>query len=80
MAVPPLTAPAPGQGPPRREFLVLSGGSQHGAFGGGFFSALPHVPTYDVVTGISTGALQSTTVFLANQPAPNVPSVMNTGA
>ena len=54
----------------RREVLILSGGSQNGAFGAGFFHnryKMGKVPTYDVVTGVSTGALQSTFVFLANQ-------------
>jgi predicted acylesterase/phospholipase RssA len=53
-----------------RQVLVLSGGGQHGAFGAGFFLGLPHVPDYQVVTGVSTGSLQSTFVFLANQPEP----------
>jgi predicted acylesterase/phospholipase RssA len=56
--------------PARRQVLVLSGGSQHGAFGAGFFRGLPQVPEYDVVTGVSTGALMSTPVFLANQDVP----------
>ncbi len=53
------------------QYLALSGGSQHGAFGAGFFYGLAAkgvVPTYKVVTGVSTGALQSTFLFLANQP------------
>jgi len=56
--------------PARREVLMLSGGSQHGAFGSGLFRGLPKVPEYDVVTGVSTGALMSTPLFLANQDAP----------
>jgi len=52
------------------EYLVLSGGSQHGAFGAGFFYGMPSVPDYDVVTGVSTGSLQATFLFLANQPVP----------
>src|SRR4051794_33546846 len=48
----------------RRQVLVLSGGSQHGAFGAGFFRGLAQVPEYDVVTGVSTGALMSTPIFL----------------
>lgn len=53
------------------DYLVLSGGSQHGAFGAGLLYGLEQagpVPTYKIVTGVSTGALQSTFVFLANQP------------
>lgn len=52
------------------QVLALSGGSQHGAFGAGYFNGLRTVPTYQVVTGVSTGALQSTLIFLANQPVP----------
>lgn len=53
------------------QVLLLSGGSQHGSFGAGLFQAMPAVPEYDVVTGISTGALQCTFLFLANQPVPS---------
>jgi predicted acylesterase/phospholipase RssA len=53
-----------------REVLVLSGGSQHGLFGTGFFLGRQSVPTYRLVTGVSTGSLQSTMFFLANQPVP----------
>src|SRR5205085_5189620 len=53
-----------------REILVLSGGGQHGLFGTGFFLGLTDVPTYHVVTGVSTGSLQATMLFLANQPVP----------
>jgi hypothetical protein len=50
------------------EVLVLSGGSQHGLFGTGFFLGRPSIPAYRIVTGVSTGSLQSTMFFLANQP------------
>ncbi|MBO9713654.1 patatin-like phospholipase family protein [Sphingomonas sp.] len=52
------------------QFLVLSGGGEHGAFGAGFFWGMDKVPTYDIVTGVSTGSLQSTLMFLANSPVP----------
>ena len=52
------------------EYLVLSGGSEHGAFGAGFFHGMRSIPSYDIVTGVSTGSLQSTFLFLANQPVP----------
>ena len=55
---------------PAPQLLVLSGGSQHGAFGAGFFYGMKQVPKYDVVTGISTGSLLSTFLFLANSPVP----------
>jgi len=58
------------EAPTRRQVLMLSGGSQHGAFGAGFFRGLPIVPEYDVVTAVSTGALMSTPIFLANQDEP----------
>lgn len=69
-----MSAPAstgPGVAAPARpSVLILSGGSQHGAFGAGFFTGLPNVPDYKLVTGVSTGALQATFLFLANRPAP----------
>jgi|GEM_PF-2068424 len=54
--------------------IVLSGGSENGAFGAGLFlglqdiGQLPSEPA--AVTGVSTGALQSTFVFLARQAVP----------
>ncbi|MHA6719933.1 patatin-like phospholipase family protein [Sphingomonas sp. RS6] len=52
------------------QFLALSGGGQHGAFGAGFFYGMGSLPSWDIVTGVSTGSLQSTLLFLANQPVP----------
>lgn len=55
------------------QFLALSGGGQHGAFGAGFFYGLASqgaLPEWDIVTGVSTGSLQSTLLFLANQRVP----------
>ncbi|MBV9931070.1 MAG: patatin-like phospholipase family protein [Alphaproteobacteria bacterium] len=54
----------------RPRALLLSGGSQHGAFGAGFFQVEP-VPSYNIVSGVSTGALQSTFLFLANRQVRN---------
>jgi hypothetical protein len=52
----------------RRRIAVLSGGGQYGAYGAGFLEAWRRRGGEDieftVVTGISTGALQSTLVFL----------------
>jgi predicted acylesterase/phospholipase RssA len=62
--------PRPGTPSGLPEVLVLSGGSQHGAFGAGFFRGLAAVPDYRVVTGVSTGSLQSTFLFLANHAPP----------
>lgn len=54
-------------------YLVLSGGSLNGAFGAGFFLGLQDKgqlpPEADVVTGVSTGSLQSTFLFLARKAA-----------
>lgn len=62
-------AQAPSTSP---EFLVLSGGSLNGAFGAGFFLGLQESgrlpPEPRVVTGVSTGSLQATMLFLARQP------------
>lgn len=47
--------------------LALSGGGADGAFGAGFlvgWSASGTRPSFDVVTGVSTGALQATFAFL----------------
>lgn len=69
-----MSTPAPGApgelNGARPSVLILSGGSQHGAFGAGFFAGLPSVTDYKLVTAVSTGALQSTFLFLANQPVP----------
>jgi len=56
-----------------KHIAVLSGGSQNGSFGAGLFKGMEQngdVPDYRIVTAISTGALQSTFVFLANRPVP----------
>ena len=47
--------------------LILSGGSQNGAFGGGLLLGLNDPTVYDAVTGVSTGAPQATLAFLARQ-------------
>ena len=53
---------------PPANVLVLSGGDAHGAFGcgvlAGWRSAAVPRPTFDVVTGVSTGALMATFAFL----------------
>jgi Patatin-like phospholipase len=49
--------------------LVLSGGGSNGAWGAGFlngWSESHHRPTFDVVTGVSTGALISTGAFVGD--------------
>jgi predicted acylesterase/phospholipase RssA len=59
------------KGPVSPSMLLLSGGSQNGAFGAGFLDgwhkarrAKGGLPRFRVVAGISTGALQSTFAFL----------------
>ena len=49
------------------EMLLLSGGSQNGAFGAGFldgWQSTGQMPQFRLVTGISTGALQATGAFI----------------
>jgi predicted acylesterase/phospholipase RssA len=53
--------------------LVLSGGGQHGSFGSGFLKGMQEGGTfarYDLVTGVSTGALQATFALLGREGAP----------
>jgi predicted acylesterase/phospholipase RssA len=50
-----------------QNILVLSGGGSHGAFGAGVlvgWSEIGARPQFDVVTGVSTGALMATFAFL----------------
>ena len=50
--------------------LALSGGGEHGAFGAGLlcgWSESGHRPSFDIVTGVSTGALMSPFAFLGRQ-------------
>ncbi|MEL7486453.1 MAG: patatin-like phospholipase family protein, partial [Pseudomonadota bacterium] len=54
-----------GRGPDaRRNIAVLSGGGEFGAYGAGFFESYlansGEGVVFDIVTGVSTGALQST--------------------
>ena len=71
--IPEFAAAVPDPSAPTR-YLILSGGSLNGAFGAGYFLGmaenghLPPEPT--VVTGISTGSLQSTFLFLGNGHPP----------
>jgi len=55
--------------------VVLSGGGAHGTFGAGFLLGLQDAHALprdaEIVTGISTGSLQATFVFLARQPVPD---------
>lgn len=74
MQVQPSSLDAQASAPVSPSMLFLSGGSQNGAFGAGFLDGWGAVrtaggaplalPRFTVVTGISTGALQSTFAFL----------------
>lgn len=71
----PATALSPGVQPVSQSVLILSGGSQQGAFGAGFLDAWAgarggQLPRFRLVTGISTGALQSTFAFLDKTDEP----------
>ena len=58
--------------PPVIDYLIISGGGDYGAFGAGFLRGWRTIPTsdplarphFDVVTGVSTGALISPFAFL----------------
>lgn len=71
----PTESPVSRQHPVSESVLILSGGSQQGAFGAGFLKAWAvkrggHLPRFRMVTGISTGALQSTFAFLDRTDVP----------
>lgn len=83
-----LTPYAPDEEPVSNSMLLLSGGSEDGAFGAGFLdqwartrterNAATHptrrgLPRFRVVTGISTGSLQASFAFL-DEPEVNVAS------
>lgn len=60
--------------PPRR-LLFLSGGSQKGAFGAGFLAGWAdsrnrRLPDFDIVTGVSAGAILSTAAFVGDAYEP----------
>ena len=44
--------------------LLLSGGGSHGAWGAGVLHGWKNTPSFQIVTGISTGALMATFAFL----------------
>ena len=56
------------------DILLLSGGGQNGAYGAGFLRGWKSrgdapMPQFDVVTGVSTGALQAPFAFIGNASA-----------
>lgn len=61
--------------------LALSGGSEGGAFGAGFlngWSDYGNRPVFDVVTGVSTGALMAPFAFLGEESDENLKAVYTT--
>ena len=69
---PPDPVPAEPAAPPRepKNILVLSGGGSHGAFTAGVLNGWTrtnHRPEFDVVTGVSTGALIAPIAFLGSE-------------
>ena len=67
--------PVAGTDAAARSLLFMSGGGQHGAFGAGMLAGWAalrpsrKLPTFDVVTGVSTGAILSTSAFVNNPVA-----------
>ncbi|HSC93780.1 MAG TPA: patatin-like phospholipase family protein [Burkholderiales bacterium] len=65
----------PGATPPTIDVLVISGGGDWGAFGAGVLKGWGRVtgelarPQFDVVTGVSTGALIAPFAFLGDDPS-----------
>src|SRR4051812_12946702 len=60
----------PAEMPPKRSVLVLSGGGAYGAYSAGILVGWTQAgtrPVFDVVTGISTGALIAPLAFLGSQ-------------
>jgi hypothetical protein len=62
--------------PPKIDILIISGGGDWGAFGAGFLKGWGRVPpgpmakpTFDAVTGVSTGALIAPFAFLGDEPS-----------
>lgn len=61
--------------------LTLSGGGTRGAFGAGVISGWHdsgEIPEFDVVTGVSTGAVMSTFIFLGGEYLENVKNFYTT--
>jgi patatin-like phospholipase len=67
-----IAAKARGGQPPTIDILIISGGGDWGAFGAGFLKGWARVngemarPQFDIVTGVSTGALIAPFAFLGD--------------
>jgi predicted acylesterase/phospholipase RssA len=71
----------PGSVKPELNILVLSGGGADGAFGAGVLVGWSETglrPRFDIVTGVSTGALMATLVFLGAEYDPVLDDVYTT--
>ena len=69
------TANKPAVIPPKRSILVLSGGGNYGAYTAGVLCGWTDIgtrPQFDVVTGISTGALAAPLAFLGSRYDPQL--------
>lgn len=64
-----LDRPTKALTPPAANVLILSGGGKWGAYGAGLYEGwgAHERPTFDVVTGVSTGAMQATFAFLGRE-------------
>ena len=63
---------------PKLQFLAVSGGGENGAFGAGLlcgWTAQGTRPTFDLVTGVSTGALSAPFAFLGPEYDPQLRAV-----
>jgi hypothetical protein len=70
-----------GRGAAPSHILLLSGGGEWGAFGAGFLNALHKagaLPRFDVVTGVSTGAIQA--LFVATEDFEGLENQYTSGA
>jgi predicted acylesterase/phospholipase RssA len=74
-------AALPGTVKPELNILVLSGGGADGAFGAGVLVGWSETglrPRFDIVTGVSTGALMATLVFIGAEYDPVLEDVYTT--
>jgi predicted acylesterase/phospholipase RssA len=63
---------------PRLQFLAISGGGENGAFGAGLlcgWTTQGTRPVFDLVTGVSTGALSAPFAFLGSEYDPQLRAV-----
>lgn len=69
---------APGAPMPQLQLLAISGGGENGAFGAGLLNGWTEQgsrPTFELVTGVSTGALTAPFAFLGSSYDPQLKAV-----